>query len=69
MADAAADDLQDLTGELERAAARLRAGELDPEAAAALVDECARLASRAAAELDRRARAAADPIPGQDSLL
>ena len=45
MADPAADDLQELTGELERAAARLRAGELDPDAAAALVDECARLAS------------------------
>ena len=69
MADPAADDLQELTGELERAAARLRAGELDSDAAAALVDDCARLASRAAAELDRRARAAADPLPGQDSLL
>jgi hypothetical protein len=68
MADAAADDLQDLTGELERAAARPRAGDLDADAAAALVDECARLASRAAAELDRRARAA-EPAPGQDSLL
>ena len=69
MADPAADDLQELTAELERAAARLRAGELDSDAAAALVDDCARLASRAAAELDRRARAAADPPPGQDSLL
>ena len=33
---------------LERAAAELRAGELAPERAAALVDECARLASRPA---------------------
>jgi len=47
-----------------------RARELAAEShAAALVDECARLASRAAAELDRRARAAAEPAPGQDSLL
>jgi hypothetical protein len=62
------DDLLQLTDELERAAERLRAGDLDPDAAAALVDECARTASRAAAELDRRARAA-EPSPGQDSLL
>jgi hypothetical protein len=61
-------DLDALAADLERAAARLRAGELDPEAAAELVDECARTASRAAAELDRRARAA-EPAPGQDSLL
>jgi hypothetical protein len=61
-------DLQELTDELARAAARLRAGELDADGAAALVDECARLAARAAAELDRQARAA-EPSPGQDSLL
>jgi hypothetical protein len=62
-------DLLQLTDELERAATRLRAGELDPDGAAALVDECARLAARAASELDRQARAASDPAPGQDSLL
>ena len=48
--------------------AELRAGELAPERAAALVDECARLASEASAELDRRVRAAdggrAAPRPG-----
>jgi hypothetical protein len=70
-----ADSPSDLTGladELERAAARLRSGELDADAAAALVDECARLASRAAAELDHHARldvSAGGPAPGQDSLL
>jgi hypothetical protein len=61
-------DLSGLADELERAAARLRTGELDPDGAAALVDDCARLASRAAAELDRHAEAGA-PAPGQDSLL
>jgi hypothetical protein len=64
----ASPDLDALTAELERAAARLRSGELDSDAAAALVDECARLAARAAGELDRQARAA-EPAPGQDSLL
>jgi len=61
-------DLDSLAGELESAAERLRAGELDASAAAELVDECARLASRAAAELDRAVRAT-EPGSGQDSLL
>ena len=49
--------LEELATRLERAAAELRAPELAPERAAALVDECARLASEAGAELDRRVRA------------
>jgi ABC-type transporter Mla subunit MlaD len=69
MAMAEADpQLDELARELERAAARLRAGELDPDAAAALVDECARLAAHAASALDRHARTPG-PLPGQDSLL
>jgi hypothetical protein len=43
---------------LERTAAELRAGDIAPERAAALVDECARLATEAGAELDREVRAA-----------
>jgi hypothetical protein len=43
---------------LERTAAELRAGDLAPDRAAALVDECARLATEAGAELDREVRAA-----------
>jgi hypothetical protein len=43
---------------LERAAAELRSGDLAPERAAALVDECARLAAEAGTELDREVRAA-----------
>jgi len=43
---------------LERTAAELRAGELAPDRAAVLVDECARLAAEAGAQLDREVRAA-----------
>jgi hypothetical protein len=62
--------LEDLVARLEHAAAELRAGELAPERAAALVDDCARLASEAGAELDRRVRAAdgGAPAPGQLAL-
>jgi hypothetical protein len=66
------DQLRDLTDRLEQAAARLRTGELAPDEAAALVEECARLAGDAAHELDRRVRAAAEapaPAPGQGELL
>jgi hypothetical protein len=41
---------------LERTAAELRAGDLSPERAAALVDECASLAVQAGSELDREIR-------------
>lgn len=54
------DPLQHLTDRLEQAAAQLRAGELEPQEAARLVEECARVAGEAAAELDRRARAVGD---------
>ena len=61
-------DLAQLTERLERVAAELRAGGLDPQQAANRVDDVARLAAEAAAELDRRARAA-DAPPGQTELL
>jgi CHASE3 domain sensor protein len=57
------DAFQQLTQQLAQAAAKLRDGELDPQEAACLVEECARLAGEAAAELDRRVRAAADDAP------
>jgi hypothetical protein len=63
--------LEDVIDRLERAAAELRAGELEPERAAALVEECARLASQAGAELDRRVRmgeGGGAPAPGQLAL-
>jgi hypothetical protein len=56
-----APDLTALCAGLEEAAARLRAGDLDAETAARLVEDCARLAADAAAELDRRAREADAP--------
>jgi hypothetical protein len=66
----AADSLNDLIGRLERAAEQLRSGELSPDAAATLVEDCAALASEAGAELERRARAGTDePPPGQEALL
>ena len=62
--------LDALVARLERAADQLRAGDLSPDAAAGLVEDCASLASQASAELERMARAAQqEPIPGQDSLL
>jgi hypothetical protein len=50
------DTLADLTERLREAAARLRDDALSPEDAAGLIEECARLAAEAGAELDRRAR-------------
>jgi hypothetical protein len=64
-------ELEDLVTRLERAASELRAGELSQQRAAALVEECARVASEAGAELDRRVRAgegAGGPAPGQLAL-
>jgi hypothetical protein len=62
--------LDALVERLERAAEQLRTGDLSPDAAAGLVEDCAAVASQASAELERMARASAqEPIPGQDSLL
>jgi hypothetical protein len=61
-------DLDELTERLERVAAQLRSGDLDPAEAAERVDECARLAGEAAAALDRAARAG-ETSPGQTELL
>jgi hypothetical protein len=52
------DRLDTLVERLEHLAAELRSGQLDADRAAALVDDCARLAAEAGAELDRRVRAA-----------
>jgi len=62
--------LEELITRLEHAANELRSGDLASERAAALVDDCARLASEASAELDRRVRAADGdpPAPGQLAL-
>ncbi len=64
------EQLEDLIAQLERAAEQLRSGELSPDAAATMVEDCAALATRAAAELEQLAHAEAfAPVPGQYSLL
>ena len=57
------DALTELTTALDDAVQRLRAGELEPDAALAVIEECARLASEASSQVDARARAALEPLP------
>jgi hypothetical protein len=57
------DALIELTERLEEAAAQLRAGELEADGALAVIEECARLASDASAQVDERVRAALEPLP------
>jgi hypothetical protein len=57
------DSLLELSARLSDTAQRLRAGDLEPEATLALIEECARLASEASAEVDQRVRAALEPLP------
>jgi len=54
--------LEILVSRLERTAAELRAGELEPGHAAALVDDLARMAADAGGELDRRVRLGDQPL-------
>jgi len=62
--------LDALVSRLERASEQLRTGDLDPDAAASLVEDAAHLAAQASAELERLAReAASEPLPGQERLL
>ena len=49
--------LDDLIARLERAAEQLRSGELSADAAATMVEDCAALATQAAAELEQLTRA------------
>jgi hypothetical protein len=57
------DQLIELSTRLEETAEQLRTGELDPDAAVAVIEECARLASEASARVDERTRAALEPLP------
>jgi hypothetical protein len=62
--------LENLIARMERAAEQLRSGELSADAAATLVEDCASLATQAAAELEQLTRAEVSaPAPGQDTLL
>ena len=53
----------ELSARLHETAARLRAGELAPDTALTLIEECADLASEASAQVDQRVRAALEPLP------
>jgi len=69
------EDLDDLIVRLERAAEQLRSGDVSPDAAATIVEDCAALAGRAASELEQLTReedlaiGGEEPPPGQDTLL
>ncbi len=64
-------ELDGLIDELRAAAAGLRAGEVERDEAAALVERCAELAARIGSELDRAGREAERDAPaeGQEQLL
>jgi hypothetical protein len=57
------DALTELTAALNEAVDRLRAGELEPDAALNVIEECAQLAAEASSQVDQRARAALEPLP------
>jgi hypothetical protein len=57
------DPMIELSNRLNYAAERLRAGELEPNATLALIEECARLATEASARVDEQMRAAVEPLP------
>jgi hypothetical protein len=57
------DYLDELSARLHETADLLRAGELEPDATLSLIEECARMASDASAQVDRRVRAALEPLP------
>ncbi|MCL2417878.1 MAG: hypothetical protein FWD04_01185 [Conexibacteraceae bacterium] len=57
------DVLEELRSRLQEAAAELRSGQLAPGEALALIEECARLASEAASQVDGHVRAALEPLP------
>jgi hypothetical protein len=62
--------LEQISGQLDAAAQKLRDTDVSSEEATRLAGECAELASQAVAELDRLARGVAQEIvPGQEELL
>ena len=63
-----AGELDDLVRELEDAATRLRAGDLEARDAADLVEQCARLAVSIGGELEALGRRAEND-PDQEQLL
>lgn len=57
------ESLIELSARLRHTADLLRAGELEPDATLTAIEELARLASEASAQVDQRARAALEPLP------
>jgi hypothetical protein len=57
------DSLIELSARLHQTADLLRAGDLEPDATLSLIEDCARLASEASAQVDQRVRAALEPLP------
>jgi hypothetical protein len=57
------DPLSELSVRLQDAAQRLRGGGLEPDAALAVIEECARLATEASTKVDDQTRAALEPLP------
>jgi hypothetical protein len=57
------DSMIELSARLHETAQLLRAGVLEPDATLSLIEECARMASDASAQVDQRVRAALEPLP------
>lgn len=55
--------LSELRARLEQAAAQLRQGQLEPQAALSMIEDCARLAGEASAQVESQTRAALEPLP------
>jgi hypothetical protein len=57
------DALIELSERLQETAQRLRAGNLDPDATLAVIEECVQLAAEASAQVDARVGAVLEPLP------
>lgn len=53
----------ELRTRLHDAANELRSGDVEPDETLAMIEDCARLATEAASEVDTHARAALEPLP------
>jgi hypothetical protein len=63
------DALEELRSRLQEAATELRAGDAEPNSTLALIEECARLATEVAAQVDVHVRAALEPLPNLPGQL
>ncbi len=57
------DVLEELRLRLHAAVSELRAGDVEPAETLAMIEECARLATEAASQVDVQVRAALEPLP------